>query len=247
MSAGSVTLPEGRVRTRPRTGEGRSVSTHEHPRHGIAPLGLGRWPTVPAVADDPAPDRATGRPVPVTDGAAAERAVARGLADGDPAALEAAFRSWGRLVHGYCRRVAGRGAADDLTQQVFVEAWRTRDRFDPERGAVPAWLVGIARNLAARHWRQQARTPTPVAAVEDAEPTTDDVDPDLLADRLVVTAALDVLSEPQRATLHLAFYEDLTQAEIAERLDLPLGTVKSHHRRGLARLRDHLETSHVPR
>ncbi len=174
-----------------------------------------------------------------------EREVAQGLGDGDPAALEVAFRSWGGLVHGFCRRAVGADAADDLTQQVFVEAWRTRERFDPERGVVPGWLIGIARNLVARHGQLASRLPTPVANAEATEPPTADVTPDLLADRLTVAAALDVLTEPQRATLRLSFYDGLSQAEIADRLALPLGTVKSHHRRGLARLRDHLEHSHA--
>lgn len=176
-----------------------------------------------------------------------ERQVAQGLLAGDADALEAAFRRWGGLVHGFCRRAVGADAADDLTQQVFVEAWRTRDRFDPERGVVPGWLIGIARNLVARHGRQAARVPTPVADAQATEPPIPDVTPDILADQLTVAAALDVLSEPQRATLRLSFFHDLTQAEVAEQLGLPLGTVKSHHRRGLARLRDHLESSHVAR
>ncbi len=75
----------------------------------------------------------------------------------------------------------------------------------------------------------------------------DATDVDLLADRLVVTAALDVLSEVQRATLRMSFYDGLSQPEIAHRLGLPLGTVKSHQRRGLHRLRDHLEQTHVDR
>ena len=176
-----------------------------------------------------------------------ERTVAQGLRDGEADALEAAFRSWGGLVHGFCRRAAGADAADDLTQQVFVEAWRTRGGFDPERGVVPGWLIGIARNLIARHGRQSARLPTPVAHAEVTEPHTADATHDVLADQLTVAAALDVLSEPQRATLRLTFYDGLTQSEVADHLGLPLGTVKSHHRRGLARLRDHLESSHVAR
>ncbi len=79
---------------------------------------------------------------PAADPAAHERAIAAGLASGDPTALEAAFRSWSGMIHGFCRRAAGAGAADDLTQQVFVEAWRTREGFDPDRGVVPGWLVG---------------------------------------------------------------------------------------------------------
>lgn len=180
-------------------------------------------------------------------GADDERTIARALAAGDPAGLEAAFRAWAGLVHAHARRAVGADGADDLTQQVFVEAWRSRASFDPDRGVVPGWLVGITRNLVARHWRREERTPTPVASIQDTEHSPDRVDADVLADQMTVAAALDVLSSPQRDTLHLSFYEGLSQPEIAARLDLPLGTVKSHQRRGLARLRDHLEAAHAAR
>lgn len=245
MSAGTVRAPTPGSPTRRRGREGWTLAPHELPI-GHPASRLHRRPTVSSVTTDPAPDT-TNTPEPVDGDAEHERIVARGLADGDPAALEAAFRSWAGLVHAYCRKTAGASAADDLTQQVFVEAWRSRDGFDPDRGVVPAWLIGIARNLAARHWRREQRTPTPVATIQDTEPSVDEVHPDALADRMTVAAALDVLSEPQRATLRLSFYEGLSQPEIADRLDLPLGTVKSHHRRGLARLRDHLETAHAAR
>lgn len=176
-----------------------------------------------------------------------ERAIAQALRAGDPDALEAAFRHWAGHVHAYLRRTVGADAADDLTQQVFVEAWRTRLGFDPDRGVVPGWLIGIARNLTARHWQREARNPTPVAAVQDTEPADAPTATDRLADQLTVAAALDLLSSAQRATLHLAFYDGLSQTEIADRLDLPLGTVKSHHRRGLAALRSHLENSNASR
>lgn len=240
MTSGLVWAPAATCH-RPRR-EGSVVALQEPP----ADRGL-RLRRLPSVSDVRNPDRDTQQDAAADGADAVERQVAAGLVGGDRAALETAFRSWGGLVHGYVRQAVGADAADDLTQQVFVEAWRARDRFDPDRGVVPAWLVGIARNLVSRHWRTAHRTPTPVDVVEDTEPSPDHVDADRLADQLAVTAALDVLTEPQRATLRLAFYDGLTQPEIADRLDLPLGTVKSHHRRGLSRLRDHLEHADVAR
>lgn len=179
---------------------------------------------------------------PGAEGAPHERTIAVGLMAGDPAALEGAFRAWSGLVHGFCRKAVGPDDADDLTQQVFVAAWRSRDGFDPDRGVVPAWLIGIARNVVAGHWRSARRVATPVGSIDADQP--DPTSPtDHLADRMMVAAALDVLTEPQRDTLRLAFHDELSQTEIAERLNLPLGTVKSHQRRGLHRLREHLEAA----
>lgn len=173
-----------------------------------------------------------------------ERAVAEALVAGDPTALETAFRSWSGMVHAYCSRTVGAQDADDLTQQVFVQAWKSRQTFDPDRGVVPGWLIGIARNLVARHLQARGGAATPVATVR-SEPEPDATDH--LADRMVVTAAVDTLPEPQRSALRMSFYDGLSQSEIATRLDLPLGTVKSHHRRALIHLKSCLEHAHADR
>ena len=172
---------------------------------------------------------------------ATERRIATGLQAGDQQALADAFATWGTMVH--AARV-GRDAADDLTQQVFVAAWRGRANFDPERGVVPGWLIGIARNLSNRSFRRNREIPTANAPneesvlVAEAEGATDG--PDAVADRLLLGAALQRLGDDQRRTLELGYLEGLTQQEVADRLGLPLGTVKSHQRRGLQRLRQAL-------
>lgn len=172
---------------------------------------------------------------------ATERRIAAGLVAGDQQALADAFAAWGRMVHAFCASRAGRDAADDLTQQVFVAAWRGRHSFDPERGVVPGWLIGIARNLSNRSFRRNREIPTADAPSEDATLVGDAVSapdgPDTVADRLLLGAALQRLAEDQRRTLELGYLEGLTQQEVADRLGLPLGTVKSHQRRGLQRLR----------
>jgi RNA polymerase sigma factor (sigma-70 family) len=175
---------------------------------------------------------------------ATERRIAAGLRDGDQQALADAFAIWGTMVHAFCASRVGRDAADDLTQQVFVAAWRGRANFDPDRGVVPGWLIGIARNLANRSFRRNREIPTADAPKEDsvlvaeAVPVPDG--PDAVADRLLLGAALQRLGDDQRRTLELGYLEGLTQQEVADRLGLPLGTVKSHQRRGLQRLRQAL-------
>lgn len=175
---------------------------------------------------------------------ATERRIAAGLVAGDQQALADAFAAWGTMVHAFCTSRAGRDDADDLTQQVFVAAWRGRHTFDPERGVVPGWLIGIARNTSNRSFRRNREIPTADAPGEDATFVADSVSapdgPDTVADRLLLGAALQRLAADQRRTLELGYLEGLTQQEVADRLGLPLGTVKSHQRRGLQRLRQAL-------
>lgn len=176
------------------------------------------------------------------DDAQAERAIGTALVAGRPEALEAAFRNWADLVHGVARQLVGRDEADDVTQQVFVAAWQSRTSFDPDRGEVPGWLVGITRNVARSHLR--ARVPDPVEVVDDLDADPSAPSQDHVVDALLLASALRDLPDHQRAVLELTLLEDHTQAEVAVRLDLPLGTVKTRQRRGLQRLRATLGGRH---
>jgi RNA polymerase sigma factor (sigma-70 family) len=160
---------------------------------------------------------------------------------GDHDGLKQAYDAYGRLVFTLCRRSLSPEAAADVTQEVFVSAWQARAQYNPERGSLAGWLVGIARNKVIDALRAQARRP--VAAREpvqtDAPVTAAAVES--LADRLLLADAMAGLPDRAKKVIQLAFFEDLSHPEIAERTSLPLGTVKSDIRRGLQRMRRHLE------
>lgn len=201
----------------------------------LSPTTTPRREEPPVSAREPSVARASG-----DDTEAVDR-LGREFAAGDERAIREAYDRWSTLVHTLALRSLGTTAeAEEVTQQVFVDAWRGRHRFDPTRARLPAWLVGITRHaIADAHERRtrdrklaDAATPPP-ATVASAD--------DRVVDRLVIADELDRLGDPQRTILRLAFYDDLTHDQIATRLDLPLGTVKSHLRRSLARLRTRWE------
>jgi RNA polymerase sigma-70 factor (ECF subfamily) len=172
--------------------------------------------------------------------------VAAGFAKGENWALAEAYRRWSPLVHTLSLRALGHPTdAEDVTQQVFIKAWQSRERFDRERGLLPAWLVGITRHAVADKMsaRERDRRLAERTATLAPPPTAYSAESDRIADSIVVHSGVAQLGQPQRQILTLAFYEELTHDQIASRLDLPLGTVKSHIRRSLRRLRDHLEVS----
>jgi len=174
--------------------------------------------------------------------------LARRFVEGDEQALATIYGQWSSLVYSLALRSLGHATdAEDVTQKVFVAAWRGRERFDPERATVSAWLVGITRNTVAdahqartreRHLAEQAASVAPLDDAPSAE-----VD---LADRLLLADEIARLDPVPRTVVHLAFYDDLTHMQIADRLDMPVGTVKSHIRRSLSKLRERLEVSHGP-
>lgn len=167
----------------------------------------------------------------------------RGFLDGDEAALKAVYDEHGTLVHSFCRRSLGPERAADATQEVFIAAWRSRHRFRPEAGTLPGWLLGIARYKVIDILRADGRAPLPRDPHTGVEP----IDPDdegavtRTAEQMLLADALAQLPERAQEMVRLAFFEDLTQSQISERCDVPLGTVKSDIRRSLQKLRRHLE------
>lgn len=164
---------------------------------------------------------------------------------GSEQGLASAYEAHSALVHTLCARAHPAQAAD-LTQEVFLSAWRARERFDPGRGPLAAWLVGIAKNKIIDAYRKDGRQ---VDAVRDDDGSRvgrlpDSRQPlDNIADRLLVTEALATLPERPREIVRLAFFDELTHEQIADQTSVPLGTVKSDIRRGLARLRRYLEAA----
>ncbi|SBS70422.1 RNA polymerase sigma factor [uncultured Microbacterium sp.] len=164
---------------------------------------------------------------------------------GDERALKEMYDRWSRLVYTLAVRSLGdRAEAEDVTQRTFVSAWTSRGSFQPARGSLGGWLVAIARRRIADAHEARSRT----ARIEEAmrsvaeEPVAEPVD---VSDAIVLAHEIEQLEPDARAVVTLAFYQDLTHAQIAEQLAMPLGTVKSHIRRSLTRLRSRLEAAHV--
>ncbi len=168
------------------------------------------------------------------------QSVSARLVAADETALEEIYDRWSALVHTYALRALGDvHDAEDVTQQVFVSAWRSRHTLTPSPSALPAWLLGIARHKVADARAARARDVRRTArAVETAPPLVTDVD---LVERLVVRQAVTEMTDPRGTIVRLAFWDDLTHNQIADRTELPLGTVKSHLRRGLLELHRRLE------
>lgn len=161
---------------------------------------------------------------------------------GTPRSLEKAYERYGSLVFSFCRRSLPSDLAADATQETFVAAWRSRDGYDQNRGSLGGWLMGIARFKVIEQLRRSNRDIGTVAAHLEHRSPAHESELDQIADRMMVADALAHLPERMRSLLELAFYGELSHSEIAERTGLPLGTVKSDLRRGVDRLRHHLQS-----
>ena len=156
----------------------------------------------------------------------------RAIGEGDrDRALPELYRRYERRLYGLGLRMLGdRGLAEELVQETFVRLWRTAGRFDPDRGSVATYVMAIARRLAIDLWRRPSSrpfNPPPPPDSKEADPP-DPADPvDALMTRIVVREAMQSLSPAHREVLDLMHGGNLKQAEIAELLGIPLGTVKT--------------------
>lgn len=156
---------------------------------------------------------------------------------GDRSAFAKLFRRFAPKLKSYFLRNGFEdGEAEDLSQETLLRVWRCADQFDPAKCEPWGWIYAIARNLRIDRYRKSARqacpeieAPTPPVDPEDQIVSADD------ARRL--RGALNALPDDQIAVVRLAYYDDSPHSEIARRLSLPLGTVKSRLRRAAARLR----------
>lgn len=176
---------------------------------------------------------------PATDPAAERREgrLVRALQAGDEGAIATLEERYGRLLFGFLRdALPDPGTAEDVRQQVLVEVWRRGPDYDPERASLLTWVLMIARSRAIDERRRRRPEPVdPAAMPEPAEEFDSEVDE--LAERWRLADLLARIPAREAETLRLRFYEELAQPEIALRMGIPLGTVKTRMVSGLARLR----------
>jgi RNA polymerase sigma-70 factor (ECF subfamily) len=177
----------------------------------------------------------------------ADAGLVRRLAAGDMDAAGELYDRYAGQILALARRILrNEGDAEEVVQDVFSQAWRTARAFDASRGAVGAWLLVMARSRAIDRLRaRQSRPDTSHEGYANSLRATGISPADhVLSDEQAVRVrnALLALPEPQRQAIELAYYEGLTQSEIAERLTEPLGTVKTRMRTALMSLRERLRS-----
>jgi RNA polymerase sigma-70 factor (ECF subfamily) len=169
--------------------------------------------------------------------------IAEVAASKDEASFEAIFRHFAPRLKSYFLRLgADASVAEEITQEAMVLVWRNADRFDPSRASASTWIFTIARNLSIDTFRRSRRPsfdPDDPAFVPDGE-----LLPDLLLEQAeveqTVRTVMNSLSPNEQSVLMLSFYDDLAHGEIARRLGIPLGTVKSRIRLAFSKIRSAL-------
>lgn len=197
------------------------------------------------------------------DGPIDDAAIVRELVTGSEPALEFVYDRYGAAIFAASYRLTSdRGIAEEVVQETFLALWNRAELFDPAAGSLPAWLHAIARNRSIDRLRAAGRRPALVALSSSAR---SDEDPTQTLERLVAGGSVIAAAEPEpspedaaatadshdtirraialmpdveRTVILLAYQDELSQTEIAERLGWPLGTVKTRTRRALGRLRD---------
>ncbi len=176
------------------------------------------------------------------------------MASGNSQALEVLYDRYSRIVYSFALRiVADPAIAEELLQEVFFRAWQQAERFSEGKGSFVTWLLSITHNMAIDEIRKRQRRPQ----------RADSADPDLMMANMAdkgpsveeyavvsswrdqITDALNILPPAQREAIEMAYFQGLTQREIAEHLREPLGTIKTRMRLGMRKLREYLESREV--
>lgn len=176
------------------------------------------------------------------------------VAAGSTEALEALYQRYSRVVMSFSTRMMGdRLSGEELVQEVFLKAWRQSHGYSAGRGSYITWLLSITHNLAIDEIRKRNRRPKRADAADpvlmlsnvtdESMDTAASAEMSLLRD--IMTEAISTLPPVQKEAIELAFYRGLTQREIAETLNEPLGTIKTRIRLGMRKLRDHLDRHEV--
>jgi RNA polymerase sigma-70 factor, ECF subfamily len=178
---------------------------------------------------------------PMSNGAMTDGELIARVGDGDAVAFELLYMRYSRPVFALAlRRLGDRGRAEDAVQETFASIWRSAGSYRRERGPGAPWLYAVARNAIVD--RRRTLGAPPAEAVEEA---ADEPGPDERAEASWtawrIHRALAELPEQERRLIELAYWGGLSQSEIAEFLDIPLGTVKTRTRSALSRLADVLE------
>lgn len=149
------------------------------------------------------------------------------------------YRRYGRRLYRFGVQMLGdNGLAEEMVQETFVRLWRTAGRFDAEKASVGTYLYVIARSVAADIRKRPSSRP--LLGVEDIDVPSEPDNVDQVLDAMIIREAFDSLGEGHARVLQLAHEEGLTQSQIAERLKLPLGTVKTRMFHGIRAMRSAL-------
>lgn len=175
-------------------------------------------------------------------------------AAGDGRALEELYDRYSRVVMAFAMRMMpDAAAAEELTQEVFFRAWKQAERYAASKGSFLTWLLSITHNMGIDELRKRQRRPqradlddpmSTMANVEDTERPVEEL-AWIGTVRIDIREALDELPDAQRAPIELAYFRGLTQREVAEVLNVPIGTIKTRMRLGMRKLREEMERRKV--
>lgn len=171
------------------------------------------------------------------------------MSQGDLDALDILYNRYSRAVYSFAVRIVRDGlVAEEVLQEAFTRAWQQSGRFEFARGSFASWILSITHNLAIDEVRKRQRRPQRSDSVDITDVLRSEIDPAPTVEEAAeatelrerIRGAMDLLPEPQQRVIELAFFEGLTQREIAAFLDEPLGTIKTRMRLGMQKLKDYL-------